>query len=846
MQEIFDSVKLKEQLELNVANLITQNKIELNCSKDELVKKLLSIESQVESSSNRRDSWDELSNYQMLNDQCVYMLQTIPTLVKKKVIGKSLICYGYDRNNDNLITLSTEINGEYIANNYAFRNKLLTKISNDGNIIFNRYDSMGRVVNISLNNLNNYISYEYLDNVTYSNLSHVDVIIERHCDGYEKIFIYQRKYKNRLIKVIENDVVYDITYNNYNQITNVNSENMNISYCYNNKGELIRVIDNKIEKNIEYNNKGNVISLNESYYSESNVSECEYDNRNRLIHVNTNNYVYETYYKYDDLDRIIHAKYIWEGEIITDNQYDYIYKEDQATSLIRSQNFTFNNNCFHNYLFEYDEYGNIISYKEDENNIKYKYDSLNRIIREDNPKLNKTIVYKYNLGNNLLFRKEYEYSLEDMPNNLVNDYNYVYSTNDWKDQLKSLDGKNISYDQKGRMKSYGNILLNWNLKDQLVSYGNVSFTYDEYGQRYSKTIGNNTIYYSMVEGKLLNEYSTSDLTTIKYEYVLEYLIGFVYNNKRFIYERNIMGDIVRIYSLEDRELVAEYKYDAFGEHMVYTKGGSILNSESFIGNINRIRYKGYYYDKETQLYWVSSRYYSPELCRWISPDSIEYLDPESINGLNLYAYCGNDPVNRFDPTGHAFISVLVGLGIAALIGAGIGAASYTAGQLIDYAITGDFEWSWGGFIGSTVGGAIGGAITFATAGIGGAFATMAGAFLSGAAMTSSTMIGENISGDATHSFGDILISSLISGGISMASVGIMSKIKIPSLNSGRGSMSAVSKQMYTKFQRQIIKRVSMRTFTKMLAVEAYNGAAGNIMEWAYGISGAKDYVLNFF
>ena len=85
MQEIFDSVKLKEQLELNVANLITQNKIELNCSKDELVKKLLSIESQVESSSNRGDSWDELSNYQMLNDQCVYMLQTIPTLVKKKV-----------------------------------------------------------------------------------------------------------------------------------------------------------------------------------------------------------------------------------------------------------------------------------------------------------------------------------------------------------------------------------------------------------------------------------------------------------------------------------------------------------------------------------------------------------------------------------------------------------------------------------------------------------------------------------------------------------------------------------------------------------------------------------------
>lgn len=86
MQEIFNSIKLKEQLELNVTSLITQNKIKLNCSKEEAIKKILSIESQVESPSNKKDSWNELSNYQMGNGQCVYMLQTIPTLVKKKVI----------------------------------------------------------------------------------------------------------------------------------------------------------------------------------------------------------------------------------------------------------------------------------------------------------------------------------------------------------------------------------------------------------------------------------------------------------------------------------------------------------------------------------------------------------------------------------------------------------------------------------------------------------------------------------------------------------------------------------------------------------------------------------------
>ena len=63
------------------------------------------------------------------------------------------------------------------------------------------------------------------------------------------------------------------------------------------------------------------------------------------------------------------------------------------------------------------------------------------------------------------------------------------------------------------------------------------------------------------------------------------------------------------------------------------------------------------------LFWLSSRYYSPELGRFISRDSVDYLDPESINGLNLYVYCNNDPVNYYDPSGH---SALVALGIFAL------------------------------------------------------------------------------------------------------------------------------------------------------------------------------------
>ena len=92
------------------------------------------------------------------------------------------------------------------------------------------------------------------------------------------------------------------------------------------------------------------------------------------------------------------------------------------------------------------------------------------------------------------------------------------------------------------------------------------------------------------------------------------------DGKDYLLRRNLLQDVTHIYDVD------------------------------FIGNINSIRYRGYYFDKETGLYYCNSRYYSPELCRWISADSIDYLDPESINGLNLYAYCLNNSIMYVNPT----------------------------------------------------------------------------------------------------------------------------------------------------------------------------------------------------
>ncbi len=113
---------------------------------------------------------------------------------------------------------------------------------------------------------------------------------------------------------------------------------------------------------------------------------------------------------------------------------------------------------------------------------------------------------------------------------------------------------------------------------------------------------------------------------IKYEYSLVNIIGFVYNNTRYTYQKNILKDVLKIFK-EDSTLVAEYSYDSFVNTTV------INYTDDNIGDINPIRYRSYYYDNETNLYFLQNRYYSPSLRRFISPDSFDYLDPQSINGL---------------------------------------------------------------------------------------------------------------------------------------------------------------------------------------------------------------------
>ena len=109
------------------------------------------------------------------------------------------------------------------------------------------------------------------------------------------------------------------------------------------------------------------------------------------------------------------------------------------------------------------------------------------------------------------------------------------------------------------------------------------------------------------------------------------------------YIKDAQGNIIAILDSYGNAVV-EYNYDAWGNNNV---GGTSVT----LGNLNPFRYRGYYYDTETKLYFLQTRYYDPEVGRFINIDNIDYIDPETINGLNLYAYCNNNPVMNVDPDG---------------------------------------------------------------------------------------------------------------------------------------------------------------------------------------------------
>ena len=135
----------------------------------------------------------------------------------------------------------------------------------------------------------------------------------------------------------------------------------------------------------------------------------------------------------------------------------------------------------------------------------------------------------------------------------------------------------------------------------------------------------------------------------------------------------------------------KYTYDSWGNIIsVKDNAGNVITDQNNIGNINPYRYRSYRYDRETNLYYLQSRYYSPEWGRFINSDAFNQTATGTLLSTNMYAYCENNPINKCDPSGEIawVIPIIWGIEealkaiVATVITVG---AIYTADKVIESA-----------------------------------------------------------------------------------------------------------------------------------------------------------------
>ncbi len=373
-------------------------------------------------------------------------------------------------------------------------------------------------------------------------------------------------------------------------------------------------------------------------------------------------------YTYDSLNRLI-GKTL---SLASPLSYSYVYKTSQrgsgyTTSLIGRENI---GDSF--YRYTYDGLGNItnilsgtLSDSDSQSSYRrYTYDALNQLVREDNETTGETYAYIYDDYGNITQKKVYTRTfeaLEEKTPKQVITYSYGVDTDaGWKKLLKSYNGEAIDYDEIGNPTTYRGATLDWNER-QLKSYtvGNdltVTYKYDADGLRASKTVNGEKTTYQYVSGKLM--YEDRNGTDIYYYYdSYGTPVSIRYyepdgTSYRFYLATNQQGDVIGIYNASGN-MVVKYEYDAWGNIIAETNAnGDSLNSlAQKWSDINPFRYRGYYYDSETGLYYLQSRYYDAETGRFINADVL--LDNRDLNTINPFIYCGNNPVNSIDANGES-------------------------------------------------------------------------------------------------------------------------------------------------------------------------------------------------
>ena len=448
-----------------------------------------------------------------------------------------------------------------------------------------------------------------------------------------------------------------------------------VSYKYDAMGSLVETEDllNNISFKTQYDLINRVTGVTSSDGGEYRIS---YDDQNRIdatlekiagvtlkneyLYSKTN-YVYAVKlngsqvltYGRDSLTRPISRTLALTSPFVTN--YTYLKgSPGNGTTLISSVK-----NAGETLSYTYDQFGNITSVSKNSAVVEsYEYDSLNQLTKVTNGA--NVTEYAYDAGGNLTSVKL---------NGEVQD-TYGYTDAGWKDLLTSFNGQAITYDEIGNPLAYRDgFAFTWQYGRRLSSISHngdsISYTYDPDGIRTSKTVNGTTTKFHIMNGTLLGQTRGSDKIIFLYdEKASKY--GFDYNGTKYYYIFNVQGDVIGILNQAGQKIVS-YTYDPWGR--LLSIGGPQAGT---IGQLNPIRYRGYYYDTETGFYYLQSRYYDPTMKRFLSCDSEAAitLSPEQPNwNKNLFAYCDNNPIIRVDCGGGAWQVIVFAIAVGGLTSA---------------------------------------------------------------------------------------------------------------------------------------------------------------------------------
>ncbi|MFA7106616.1 MAG: RHS repeat-associated core domain-containing protein, partial [Candidatus Izemoplasmatales bacterium] len=625
------------------------------------------------------------------------------TSIYHDIINNITEQYEYDFNG-NLINIRYN-NGDIIEYSYDDEGNLVNISCNISN-----YDS-----SVSYDYHENIENQKLYDNTKYNLNDSTDLYKDYIYTDDEEVFdplgrLLKIQFSRKVFEVSTN--IFNISYDYEDYTSRINKisyhfedsqeQDFEYEYLYDELGNIIQ------DKYVYYDSN--------SQSNKSVIKTYVYDNLNQIIQENSRDTSYSSstysstnytkYYHYDIRGNITGIKSMKYGETE--------YVNPSIPSFFLRNNGTYSASVFYNGNNDYQDIYNLnigetpslsfVYYDKWDTFHDFPLSSMNTTLQYSN--LNTSVsgyyysTYRATYGNyDVRFKIVYRVG-NPQPTLLTPQKEVSMSYNSmWLDQLESYDvvsngitiTSEIEYDNQGNPILITNFLYDglnrnhaalvwegrklveikiYNSSDDSILRAKICYTYNDSGIRLSKTIDD--MQYNSKDKRIVYGVSNDILISEKVyslngsNWVEDYQIGYIYDYDgtligfkhydvtgmtNYLYIKNIQGDITKIIE-EDGTVVVEYFYDGYG-NIVKTEG-TLKNT---IGTYNSLRYRSYKYDNEIGMYYLNSRYYNPEIGRFISSDGL-LGEMGNIKSTNMYAYCANNPVMFTDSTGYFWDTVL--------------------------------------------------------------------------------------------------------------------------------------------------------------------------------------------